>query len=34
MATDLHALLKTKKVDGQFAQYFMYQIMVGQPEPE
>ncbi|CEJ55653.1 hypothetical protein PMG11_01901 [Penicillium brasilianum] len=29
MATDLHALLKTKKVDNQFAQYFLYQIMRG-----
>lgn len=28
MATDLQTLLKTKKVDNQFTQYFMYQIMV------
>ncbi|KAJ5128747.1 hypothetical protein N7448_002463 [Penicillium atrosanguineum] len=29
MATDLHTLLKTKKVDNQFTQYFLYQIMRG-----
>lgn len=29
MATDLNAILKAKTVDDQFAQYFMYQIMVG-----
>ncbi|KAJ5090671.1 hypothetical protein N7532_009355 [Penicillium argentinense] len=29
MATDLHTLLKTKKVDEQFTQYFMYQILRG-----
>jgi p38 MAP kinase len=28
MATDLNAILKAKKVEDQFAQYFMYQIMV------
>lgn len=33
MATDLHTLLKTKKVDNQFAQYFLYQIMVSIPDP-
>lgn len=31
MATDLHTLLKTKKVDQQFSQYFIYQIMVRHP---
>jgi p38 MAP kinase len=29
MATDLNTILKAKKVEDQFAQYFMYQIMVG-----
>ncbi|KAJ5195522.1 uncharacterized protein N7498_008960 [Penicillium cinerascens] len=29
MATDLHTLLKTKKVDNQFTQFFLYQIMRG-----
>ncbi|KAJ5708295.1 hypothetical protein N7488_008096 [Penicillium malachiteum] len=29
MATDLHTLLKTKELDNQFTQYFMYQIMRG-----
>ncbi|KAJ5675592.1 hypothetical protein N7462_008489 [Penicillium macrosclerotiorum] len=29
MATDLHTLLKTKRVDRQFTQYFMYQILRG-----
>ncbi|KAJ5982333.1 hypothetical protein N7451_012433 [Penicillium sp. IBT 35674x] len=29
MATDLQSLLKTKKVDDQFTQYFLYQIMRG-----
>ncbi|KAJ5731271.1 uncharacterized protein N7483_005779 [Penicillium malachiteum] len=29
MATDLHTLLKSKKLDNQFTQYFMYQIMRG-----
>lgn len=29
MSTDLHTLLRSKKVDNQFAQYFMYQIMRG-----
>jgi hypothetical protein len=38
MATDLHTLLRTKKVDNQFTQYFLYQIMVStdahiSPEP-
>lgn len=33
MATDLHTLLKTKKVDNQFTQYFLYQIMVSTPAP-
>lgn len=28
MATDLHTLLKTKQIDNQFTQYFLYQIMV------
>jgi hypothetical protein len=28
MATDLNTLLKTKKVDEQFTQYFIYQLMV------
>lgn len=28
MATDLNTILKAKKVEDQFAQYFMYQIMV------
>jgi len=28
MSTDLHTLLRSKKVDNQFSQYFMYQIMV------
>lgn len=28
MATDLHSVLKAKAVDGQFTQYFMYQILV------
>lgn len=32
MATDLHTLLKTKKVDNQFTQYFLYQMMV-RPSP-
>ncbi|KAJ5788293.1 hypothetical protein N7457_003283 [Penicillium paradoxum] len=29
MATDLNTILKAKKVEDQFAQYFMYQIMRG-----
>ncbi|KAJ5175239.1 uncharacterized protein N7482_001116 [Penicillium canariense] len=29
MATDLNALLKTKKIDNQFTQYFLYQLMRG-----
>ncbi|KAJ5631482.1 uncharacterized protein N7484_011582 [Penicillium longicatenatum] len=29
MSTDLHTLLRSKKVDNQFTQYFMYQIMRG-----
>jgi p38 MAP kinase len=29
MATDLNTILKAKRVEDQFAQYFMYQIMVG-----
>ncbi|KAJ5580658.1 hypothetical protein N7450_006959 [Penicillium hetheringtonii] len=29
MATDLSSLLKTKKVDEQFSQYFLYQLMRG-----
>ncbi|CAI7669297.1 unnamed protein product [Penicillium manginii] len=29
MATDLNTLLKTKKVDEQFTQYFIYQLMRG-----
>lgn len=29
MATDLNTILKAKKVEDQFAQYFMYQLMVG-----
>ncbi|CAL5866192.1 uncharacterized protein PFLUO_LOCUS399 [Penicillium psychrofluorescens] len=29
MATDLHSVLKAKAVDGQFTQYFMYQILRG-----
>ncbi|KAJ5747879.1 uncharacterized protein N7511_009575 [Penicillium nucicola] len=29
MATDLNTILKAKKVDDQFTQYFMYQIMRG-----
>ncbi|OQD74459.1 hypothetical protein PENANT_c174G08097 [Penicillium antarcticum] len=29
MVTDLHTLLKTRKVDGQFTQLFVYQIMRG-----
>ncbi|OOQ84883.1 Mitogen-activated protein kinase HOG1 [Penicillium brasilianum] len=29
IATDLQTLLKTKKVDNQFTQYFLYQIMRG-----
>ena len=28
MATDLHTLLNTKKLDNQFTEYFLYQIMV------
>jgi p38 MAP kinase len=28
IATDLQTLLRTKKVDNQFTQYFLYQIMV------
>lgn len=36
MATDLDTILKAKRVEDQFAQYFMYQIMVSiiyQPPP-
>ncbi|KAJ5264611.1 hypothetical protein N7505_007404 [Penicillium chrysogenum] len=29
MATDLHVLLKAKKLDDRFTQYFLYQIMRG-----
>ncbi|KAI2792307.1 Mitogen-activated protein kinase HOG1 [Penicillium oxalicum] len=29
MATDLHTLLNTKKLDNQFTEYFLYQIMRG-----
>jgi p38 MAP kinase len=29
MATDLNSILNSKKVEDQFAQYFMYQLMVG-----
>lgn len=29
MATDLNTILKTKRVEDQFVQYFMYQLMVG-----
>ncbi|KAF7712333.1 Uncharacterized protein PECH_003574 [Penicillium ucsense] len=29
MATDLHTLLNTKKMDNQFTEYFLYQIMRG-----
>ncbi|KAJ5579904.1 uncharacterized protein N7459_005889 [Penicillium hispanicum] len=29
MATDLHTLLKTRKVDDKFTQFFMYQILRG-----
>ncbi|KAJ5102636.1 hypothetical protein N7532_003165 [Penicillium argentinense] len=29
MATDLHTLLKTKRLDDQFTQYFLYQMMRG-----
>lgn len=29
MATDLNTILKAKRVENQFVQYFMYQIMVG-----
>jgi p38 MAP kinase len=32
MSTDLHTLLKAMKLEGQFAQFFTYQIMVRPPE--
>jgi hypothetical protein len=32
MSTDLHTLMKAMKIEGQFAQFFTYQIMVRLPE--
>lgn len=33
MATNLDTLLKAKRIDDQFTQYFLYQILVGFQRP-